>query len=290
MKTQNSRTLHLRITPQEIVILSEDKTDASQQRTHQLATTDIINHRVINLTALARHIDNLVKELKFTNPHLVVEAPFLEENDHYALLSLALCLSKSGCAINSIYSAINGRNLLDAFLPSGYHQIYRWLALCGACLCVAWLGLSSQSIKFSQTLKTNNHIIKSLNDSNNDLKKRVALVHDLEKENAILKKKASALTALNHHTFYPKELCSNIARTIPATTKLLTLDTGQKPGAISLTGITTQPHEINAWVKKLSGQQNNFKFSLASLIKQKRIKVPGKKSPAVYAFMIQGCS
>jgi Tfp pilus assembly protein PilN len=285
MKTQRSSALHLRITPQEITIVSNRN---AQTPTIQLAPTDIVNHHVVNLTALTQHVEKIIKDGSLIHPNITIEAPFLNKDDSYALLSLALCVSKCGCTVKSISTSNEGPNLLDAFLPPDYHYTYRWFALCGLCLCAAWVGISSRNTQLSHNLKNNTATITQLKTHQNVLKHKVSLTHALEQETATLKKKVTALAAINKQGINAEELCSTIAHTIPATAKLTRMNMEPSSKVISLSGATSAPGDINAWVKKLSTQQKRFKFSLASLAKQKRVKTMAKTNPVLYTFIIQG--
>ncbi|MFA6262915.1 MAG: hypothetical protein WC630_00545 [Candidatus Babeliales bacterium] len=290
MKTQRSQLLHLRITPQEIVVIANEKSNGNESphlNAIQLASTDIVNHHVVNLAAIAHHVDALITACNLRHPNVAIHAPFLEEGDSYALLSLALCLSKCACTITRISAVADGPNLLDALLPPRYHQTYRWLVLGGLCLCTVSLAISSRNAQLSRARATTTSTIANLTNSLDGLKRTVASSHAIEQENATLKKKIAALATLTTHNTNYEELYTAIANTIPATAHLVHVTIGKNSPPISLAGTTTTPHEINAWVKKLSTQQKLFTFSLANLTKQKRIKAEAK-APVVYAFMIHG--
>jgi Tfp pilus assembly protein PilN len=289
MKTQSSHTLQVRITPQEIMVIANGKSTGNEPQpplhTIQLASTDIVNHHVVNLTALAHHVDTLITACNLRYPNVAIHAPFLEEGDSYALFSLALCLSKCTCTVTRISTVADGPNLLDALLPPRYHQTYRWLALGGVCCCAVALAISSRNAQLSRTRATTTSTIANLTTSLDGLKRTVASSHAIEQENATLKKKITALSTLTTKSIGHEELLTAIADTIPATAHLVHVTIGKHSPSISLAGTTTTPHEINAWVKKLSAQQKQFTFSLANLTKQKRIKAEAK-APVVYAFMI----
>ncbi len=213
MRTFLTPRLFVRLTANELVIapFSGPHADMKQAQTITLINNEIVGNRIVNLTALARHVAAAATRFGLKQPRLIIEAPFIDETDSCALLSLTLCMARQ-FTIERISTTPNGKNLLSSFLTPAYHHIYRWgafLALC--CGIVGYIAITATST-CNRALKSQKSHIATLTAMGSSLQHKATEAHKIEQENITLESLPTALITLRRLRIPKKFLWISRAR------------------------------------------------------------------------------
>lgn len=290
MNTMLSSRLFVRLTTNELVIapFSGHQADMKRAQTIPLINNEIVGTHIVNLTAIARHLAATAHEYGISNPRLHIEAPFINETNPCTLLSLALCCSKQ-FTIERISTASNSKNLLTSFLPTGYQHTYRWAALFILCCGIVGFATYIWMEKLHHSVATQTMHLNALHATKTSLQQQATKARQLAQENTQLEKKLAHYAHLKPAAAYSERICGDIARALPAASKLLQLSLDQQQAVITIKGITTQPTALTEFIKKLAQQHADYTFSLVNLKKQKHAQTAqGQERQIFYAFAIQG--
>lgn len=289
MYTHTSQRLFVRITTNELSIAPfiQHHADTHRARTIPLINNEIVGTHIVNLTALAHHLTTAAQEFGLTKPHLIIEAPFINETDPYAVLSLTLCCARH-FTIERISTAPDSKNLLASLVPSGYHHIYRWGALMALCWGLSGYIMIKSSSSCNHALTAHRSQLATLTSITASLQRKATEAQKIEQENVTLEKKLTHRTQHATTALHPEKICTAIAHALPEAGKLVQLSIDHHPATLTIKGITQHPAEITGFIKKLATTQRDYNFSLVSLKKQKGLRVQAKQEPVLYAFAIQG--
>lgn len=273
--------------------------DCSNIVTHQLSNLEIFGGRIFSPTYIHGLLKDFAQAHQMTKPRLIVSIHFLPEQiTHFQLLQTILCLSKQGFILEHVSQSsapsnddtypsskqlMRNTNLLEAFLPTGYHTT-AYLAVALGIILLA-LCITIGILHKSTTAKLNNEEQKAnvLSKTIKELQGKVKALHDIEQQNTELTNKITTLTTLEQTKNNPHDLLLTIAQAMPPQSKLVSLHIGKEKSKIQaspkksaqpkkkklvtntpfeLKGLTHDPEEISNLVKVLSKKFPNTTFSL----------------------------
>ncbi len=273
-----------------------------------LSSLDIHRERIFNPTKLVNLIKIFSSQHAIKTKRLIVSVPFLNNTNPFQLLQAALCFSKHGFVIHHLgnqslviddtqaKTPFSSNNLLNSFLPNGFHATRHFVSLVGITLCLLVTGSFYSYYDTQHALHHLDHQIHTEEVTLTSLKKTVAAMHKIKNQTKILEQK---ITPLQAHLFkkpHQHNVLSLIAQSIPPDSKLIdikidTTKTNTKPPkelfAITLTGKTFHPEETGLWAQQLTNQLPRADFLLSHL-KKIPVKARTKRASPLYRFSITG--
>ena len=293
---------------------------------HPLTNNEIRDGVFFKPSFLCNLIKNYASAQNLTKPQIICFYPSLKNanNQHAALLQVALCLSKSGFFIKRIipnhiqypcktilswHEICKAENVLDRFLSPHYHFPLQHPLQIGASLCCLCIYIFFSYFSSSHLLILLKNKNAALNTSLKEIKNMVKTVHTQNEENKKLWKKVNSIFKYQDEKHTPLKTLSTISETIPAhcaismyymskSKKINTDDKSYLPNTpkklknrirLNLERVSLKPQEVAEFVKALS---KNFPYTHFSLENIKKIKLPEIHTPdyssIFYAFSIHG--
>jgi len=284
---------------------------------HELKHTQVSNNRLYNLTALHKHVANFITANNLRNPRLSINTTLANQKTPCTVLQLALCFSKSSLQIETLTAAPNGSvfpqhlatipidhnapNLLEDFLPSHHKNAHWALAATVTCLLFACIGLTAFQRTVQADLTNATTQLQSRKHELQAAQNKATTLQNLEKTNKALQEKITVMNSQLLHNNNPCTICATIAKKMPKQSYLTFLEIGSQditdkkepaPQTIPLTlrGTTSNPREVNDFVKHLNDAFTEAQFSLDRIRKAQKTKNATTKAraPHVYSFTING--